>query len=492
MPSPKRFHTQNSPRAFLMKAASLSALAAAAVLLTNCASVPDSHTIAPRTDLTATQSVSVENGPQNGQWPSQDWWKGFNDAQLNSLIDEAFANSPDIQTADARLQKAVASSEQITEALKPSLTFNGQITETQSSLNMGYPAAFRDFLPKGYHPLTRATIGANYDLGLWGKAKAARKGAFANGKAAEVESIAARQDIAVAVTRAYIELDRLYKQRDDLAAVKANSNSRLQLMQARAAHNLEPKDSILNNQDDQARLAARLSGAEAAIKLQNNLISALVGAGPDRGLTLQRPTLAPVEFAELPADASLNLLGRRPDVEAARLMVEAQGQNVKYTKADFYPDVKFNADWGLQALDWDGLTRHDSVIGDIGPAISLPLFAQGRLRAQYRGAEADYNSAVANYNKMLVTALQQVSNAAINTKSTADQITEAKTRVDSAQQAYDLVNLRVQRNLSSKIDLIDAQVKLTSAELDLSDLTAQAYNNRISLIAALGGGFQSN
>jgi outer membrane protein TolC len=173
-------------------------------------------------------------------------------------------------------------------------------------------------------------------------------------------------------------------------------------------------------------------------------------------------------------------------------MVEAQGQNVKYTKAAFYPDVKFNADWGIQTLDWEGLTRHDSVIGDIGPAISLPLFAQGRLRAQYRGAEADYNSAVANYNKALVTALHQVSDAAINTKSTADQIAEAKTRVDSAKEAYDLVNLRVQRNLSSKLDLIDAQVKLTSAELDLSDLTAQAYNNRISLIAALGGGFQTN
>jgi NodT family efflux transporter outer membrane factor (OMF) lipoprotein len=488
MPSPNKFEAPVFSRAFLTKAASLSALAVAAALLANCASVPDSHTIAPRTDLAATESLPAGSGA----WPTQDWWKGFNDAQLDALIDEAFANSPDIQTADARLQKAVASSEQITEALKPSLSLNGSITETQQSLNMGYPAAFRDFLPKGYHPLTRATIGANYDLGLWGKAKAARKGAFAQGKAAEVESIAARQDIAVAVTRAYVELDRLYQQRDDLAAVKANSDSRLQLMQARAAHNLEPKDSVLNNADEQARLAARLSGAEAAIKLQNNLIAALVGAGPDRGLTIQRPALAPAEFASLPADASLNLLGRRPDVEAARLIVEAQGQNIKYTKADFYPDVKFSAEWGLQALDWDGLTRHDSTIGSIGPAISLPLFAEGRLRAQYRGAEADYNSAVANYNKTLVTALHQVSDAAISTKSTADQIAEAKTRVDSAQQAYDLVNLRVQRNLSSKLDLIDAQVKLTSAELDLSDLTAQAYNNRISLIAALGGGFQSH
>lgn len=475
--------------AFLKKAASLSTLALAAALLANCASVPDSQTIAPRTDLAATQSLSSENG---GQWPAQNWWTGFNDPQLNSLIDEAFANSPDIQTADARLLKAVASSDQIAESLKPSLSFDASITETQQSVNMGFPAEFRDFLPKGYHPLTRAIIGANYDLGLWGKAKAARKGAFAQGKAAEVESIAARQDIAVAVTRAYVELDRLYQQRDDLAAVKANSDSRLQLMQARAAHNLEPKDSVLNNADEQARLAARLSGAEAAIKLQNNLIAALLGAGPDRGQAIQRPHLAPVEFASLPADASLNLLGRRPDVEAARLMVEAQGQNIKYTRAGFYPDVKFNASWGIQALDWEGVTRHDSAISDIGPAISLPLFAQGRLRAQYRGAEADYNAAVANYNKALVTALRQVSDAAINTKSTADQITEAKTRVDSARQAYDLVKLRVQRNLSSQLDLIDAQVKLTSAELDLSDLTAQAYNNRISLIAALGGGFQSN
>ncbi|HWT70221.1 MAG TPA: TolC family protein, partial [Pseudomonas sp.] len=143
MPSPNRFHAPMSPRAFLTKAASLSALAVAAALLANCASVPDSHTIAPRTDLAATESLPAESGA----WPTQDWWKGFNDAQLDALIDEAFANSPDIQTADARLQKAVASSEQITEALKPSLSLNGSITETQQSLNMGYPAAFRDFLP---------------------------------------------------------------------------------------------------------------------------------------------------------------------------------------------------------------------------------------------------------------------------------------------------------------------------------------------------------
>ncbi|ESQ93992.1 efflux transporter outer membrane subunit [Asticcacaulis benevestitus] len=474
----------------LRKAASLSALAASALLLANCASVPESRTIQPLEAANVAASQSLTS--QAGEWPVQAWWQGFNDPQLNALIEEAFTNAPDIQTADARLMKAVASSEQISEALKPSLSFNGSVSETQQSLNMGYPAAFRDFLPKGYHPLTRATIGANYDLGLWGKAKAARKGAFAQGKAAEVESIAARQDIAVAVARAYVELDRLYQQRDDLAAVKANSDSRLQLMQARATHNLEPKDSVLNNADEQTRLAARLSGAEAAIKLQNNLIAALVGTGPDRGLTIQRPHLAPVTFATLPADASLNLLGRRPDVEAARLLVEAQSQNIKYTKADFYPDVKFNASWGIQALDWNGLTRHDSILGDIGPAISLPLFAQGRLRAQYRGAEADYNLAVANYNKTLVTALRQVSDAAITTQSTAEQITEAQTRVDSAKEAYNLVNLRVQRNLSSKLDLIDAQVKLTSAELDLSDLTAQAYNNRISLIAALGGGFQSH
>ncbi len=475
--------------ASLGKTISTGTLSATLLLLAACASVPPSTTISAlkSEDLVSTQSLSGEAG----QWPTKDWWTGFNDPQLNALIAEALAHSPDIQTADARLQKAVASSEQITEALKPSLSLNGQVGETQSSLNMGYPAAFRDFLPKGYHPLTRATIGANYDLGLWGKSKAARKGAFANGKAAEVESITARQDIAVAVARAYVELDRLYQQRDDIAAVKANSDSRLQLMQARAAHNLEPKDSLLTNRDDQARLASRLVGAEAAIKLQNNLIAALVGAGPDRGLTIARPKLDPAEFATLPADASLNLLGRRPDIEAARLMVEAQGQNVKYTKADFYPDVKFSADWGIQALDFDGLTRHDSVIGDIGPAISLPLFAQGRLRAAYRGSEADYNSAVANYNKTLVNALHQVSDAAINTKATADQITEAKVRVNSAQQAYDLTNLRYQRNLSNKLELIAAQINLTTAKLDLSDLTAQAYNNRISLIAALGGGFQS-
>ena len=479
-----RFYTSRP----VAKALRLFPIAAVAALMAGCASVPPSTTVAPlaATDLASTQTLAS----QSGTWPASNWWQGFNDPQLNGLMDEALAHSPSLLAAQARLDKAQAFEDQVHATLKPTLTLNGSVVETKQSLNMGFPPAFKDFLPGGYLPEGRFTVDANYDIDLWGKSRAAIKGAASQSRAAELDTVVVRQNIATAVVNAYVELNRLYETRDELALLKQGSDIKLDLYQARADHKLDARDVLLSAQDDQAQIAQRIAATDGAIRLQASAIAALVGAGPDRGLTIARPQLAPVDVNTLPDNVPLDLIGRRADIAAARLRVEAQGQNIKYTRADFYPNLKLNAYWGVQALGLQYLGSPDSQIGSIGPAISLPIFNGGRLRANYRGAEADYNDAVATYDDTLTTALQQVADAASATQTTAGELTAAQARRDSAETTYELTKARFGKGLNTKMDVLTAHAKVVAIDSALTDLRAQAYRDRVSFIAALGGGFQ--
>lgn len=484
-----------SPSAHRFEKISALALIVATLGLASCAAVPPSTTQTP-IDATSLASTETLRG-ETGAWPQTQWWKGFNDPQLDALIDEALANSPDMKTARARIQKATAVFDQVKAVRSPTLTLNGSIDAAKSSVNMGFPDAFKAFLPDGYWYADRVTLDANYDLDLWGKHKAASKGALSQAQAAALDAEMARQNLAGAISRAYVELDRLYQERDDLTEIGQGADKRVELVQARLDHNLDTTDNLLDAQNDQAQVAQRLSAINGAIRIQGNLIAALTGAGPDRALSLTRPQLAPAATDSLPSDVRLNLLGRRPDIQAARLRVEAAGQQIKYYKADFYPNVKLNAYFGLQALGKDGLgldalTAKGSDIGSIGPAISVPLFKGGQLRAQYRSAEADYNDAVATYDKILTEALHDVADAAAGTQSTADQLRQAHARVATAKGTYDNSKARQAKGLDTTIDVLRAHSLLLSAELEENNLKAQAYNDRIRFIAALGGGFQSN
>ena len=497
MPALTRLSVNVSP-AFKSAATALSL----AILLGACAAVPTASVDKPigLSDLSADQSLASD---ARGEWPDAQWWMAFNDPQLNALMDEAFTRAPDIKAAKARLEKAQSYYAQVRAVLQPTATANASTSETKGSINMGSPDAVsfgsasfnpKDLLPHGYWNLSRLTIDANYDIDLWGKSHAALKGSLGLEKAARIEEDAARDSVALSIARAYVELDRLYKMRDAIDLIKKGADIRVDLMQQRADHELETADAVLRVKDDQTHLIMERAQVDGAIKTQGYLIAALAGEGPDRAATLTRPQLADISSdAALPADLPANLLGRRPDVIAARLRIEAQSENIKYTRADFYPNVSLSAYLGQQALSKGGfneLFANGSGIGSIGPAISLPLFNGGRLKAAYRGAEADYDTAVATYDSALTDAFQQVADAAAGAQSTGAQLAAAQTRADDANKAYAFAKARYGRGLNTEIDVLLAHAQWVQYQDDVTNLKAQAYDDRLSLIAALGGGYQ--
>ena len=127
----------------------------------------------------------------------------------------------------------------------------------------------------------------------------------------------------------------------------------------------------------------------------------------------------------------------------------------------------------------------------MGPAISLPIFDGGRLRGQLRGAEADYAEAVANYDRTVVQALQEVADAATSRKALGGQLTRTDEAVEAAREAWRIQNNRYEGGLSTYLDVLSAEDNLLSSLRTLTDLQSRSFTLDVALVRALGGGYST-
>jgi NodT family efflux transporter outer membrane factor (OMF) lipoprotein len=283
----------------------------------------------------------------------------------------------------------------------------------------------------------------------------------------------------------------LFTVRDTAEAALALRTKTVELFRQRHEFGLETLASVRQVEARQAAAEAQLLAIDELIALQRNGIAALLGAGPDRGLAITRPTVRFDGSKGLPPNLALELLGRRPDIVAARLRTEAAAKRIDQQKAGFYPSVNLLAFVGVQSLGIDKLSKSGSDVGSIGPAISLPIFNTQRLQGQLRGAHAEYDVAVSTYNATLSNALREVADAAPSRKSLDGEIAASRAAVSAAAEAHRMVSQRYKGELATYLDVLSAEDQLISAQRSLADVETRAMVLDVALVRALGGGFQS-
>ena len=220
-------------------------------------------------------------------------------------------------------------------------------------------------------------------------------------------------------------------------------------------------------------------------------MAARAGGGPDRGLALSRPQLDVARDFGLPEQLPAQLLGRRPDIVAARLRVEAALGRVDSAKAAFYPDVNLTAFAGMQSLGLSKLTDGGAFTGSIGPAISLPIFDGGRLRGQLRGVRADADAAVASYDQAVVQALQEVADIAASERALGGELASTDAGVEAAREAWQIQQRRYAGGLSTYLEVLTAEDAWLTNLRTQTDLRSRAFTLDVALKRALGGGFRS-
>ncbi|MDB5460524.1 MAG: efflux system, outer rane lipoprotein NodT family [Caulobacteraceae bacterium] len=443
--------------------------------------------VKPAADYAVARSLGA---PTTAVWPGQDWWTAYNDPQLNALIDEALKGSPDLKVAEARVRQAQARSQQAGAALLPSAGAKGNIQATAVQLNLaGIPASVKDALPNDWQPFTQIGANIDYQVDFFGKNRAGVAAASSLARASQFELAAARLQISTGVASAYADLVRLTADRAAAVdAVRVRGDS-LTLVSDRLRNGLENQGQLAQSSAEANVSLGDVAALDARIDQARHQLGALVGAGPDRGLDITPNPASVGQPFGLPSNLAADLIGRRPDVAAARLRAEAAADKIKMAHADFYPNISLTGSVLDLSLSPDQIFSHNIILAQVGPAISLPIFQGGRLQGAYRGARAEYDEAVANYDKAVVQALHDVADAVSGQKALALQLGYARKALADSEKAYNLATLRYQGGLSPYLVVLTAESTLVAQRRAAADLQAQTLAGNIALVRALGGGF---
>ncbi len=423
------------------------------------------------------------------EWPADEWWKSYGDDQLDQLVAEALTGSPDLKIAAARLRGAEAMSDIEGANLWPTIVADGAVLETEPTQNQGFPPAFRSMMPRGWHHAAQATAGFQYELDFFGKNRASLAAAMSDVEAAKAEQAEARLQISSAVVQAYAGLMQLFAdQQTAVEAIRVRQESAA-LVGQRWKAGLENEASLSQalGQLKAAKLAAK--EVDRVIALTRNQIAALVGKGPDRGLTIAPVATQTLRSIGLPSGLSADLIGHRPDVVAARRSAEAAAARIGVANANFYPNVDLTGYFGLQTLDIKYLVQASSEVGAFGPAIHLPIFDYGRNTGIYRGARAQYDGTVALYDKTLTNALRDVADAYTNRRALEGELVDARGSLVDGENAYRVVKVRYGSGLARYLDVLTAENLLLQQRRAVANLESQAFIYDVALVRALGGGF---
>lgn len=421
---------------------------------------------------------------QDTAWPATLWWQRYGDPQLNALLDEALANSPSMSAAQARLAKANAAVGIARAPLLPRVDANYSLTREHLSKDYIYPA------PLGGSVVSdnRLALDFSYELDFWGKNRSRLQSALSQQAAAAADAQAARNLLAGATVRAYLNLQNAFAQRDVLNRVLAQRADVLSLTQGRYQAGLDTQVEVKQAESSLAAGKVELTQTDTTLAQLRNQVAALAGAGPQRGQSLQ-PVALTAPAGGVPASVPLELLGHRPDVTAAKWRAESARHAIDSAKAEFYPNVNLVAFVGFQAMGTGNLLGADARMAGVGPAITLPIFHGGELNANLAGRRADADLAVSDYNQTVLDAVHQVADALDGLRLLDQEKAQQRQAREAIDAAYDLAVKRYKAGMGNYITVLIAQTSVfAQARLD-TDLRIRAYQLDASLANALGGGY---
>jgi len=455
---------------------------AAACLLCACATAPK----VPPPKVLAQPSPASFAAPV-ADWPSERWWLAYGDAQLSALIEEGLRDAPAMASAQARLRRAAALVGEAAAEGLPHLEGSAAVARAKPSYNGGL------FIPqrlRGWNEVARAQVDVSYEVDFWRKVHHAAAAAKSERAAVAAELAAARLVVSIAIAQAYGDLASLHAQREAVERAVAVRHATLAATERRVAEGQESKAELRLAEAGSRQAAADLAALDEDIALTRIRIAVLMGAAPDRGLRIARPPPAALNSPGLPAELPAQLLGRRPDLVAARWQAEAASHRVGQARADFYPNVNLVALAGVQALGVSALFDHGSDVTSYGPAISLPIFDGGRRIARHRAAGADFDAAVAAYDEALVQALGDVAAVVASQRALVDRLDNTRAALDASAAGWELAKRRYDAGVADYPAVLLAEDRMLADRRAMAVLEARRFTLDLALVRALGGGWR--
>jgi NodT family efflux transporter outer membrane factor (OMF) lipoprotein len=413
-----------------------------------------------------------------------DWWKIFNDPQADRLVARLLASNPTLQAAVARIRGAEAELAAANSQTQPQINLDGQVQFTRLSDEYILPAPYGG----SWRWVSDIQARMRWSLDFWGRQAALIDRSRNLAEARRLDEMAARMALAGTFAQTYLGLLVSWQNIDIARQAVEDRRTILELTSSRAEAGLENEAALEQARTLLAAAEVDVMAAEAERDVAVHALAALTGQGAAAYGGIVRPTATLDSALTLPRALPADLLARRPDIAAARLRVSAAMRGRDAAHADFYPNVDLTAALGFQAVGLGNLFNSDALTAGAGPAIHLPIFDAGRIRAQYDLAGADLDLAIAEYNGAVLAAVRQTADALTQVQSLSARRERQQVVLDSALRALALAEERYRLGLSEQIPVLTAEGLLLQARRQMAALNAQLAAERVALLLSIGGG----
>lgn len=411
------------------------------------------------------------------------WWARFNDPLLNQLLKEALENSPTVQIAAERVDKAKKIANEVGSALWPSLNLNATVVRQRFSQFGLAPPPFngRTF------NIGQVGLNFNYEIDFWNKNRQALAAKVSEHYAAKADLDAARLIISTAVANTYFLLKKNLYQYHLAQEALIQRQKMVTIIKYRVKHGLDSDIPLENVLADIQQYQLQLEFYRQAETMSRHKLAMLMGKNPLTTDIVVDGFVYKKYYVNLPSNIPANVLAKRPDIAASRLRIESAAHEINVAKARFFPNINLMALFSYQSLGLGHLFDVQSQNNYGGPAIDLPIFDAGARRANLGVKNAEYDIALSSYNQTILTALREVADQAIILNSLNSQVLAQTHELRAIEENYKLIYARYTHGITGYTSVLqskDAVLKQRSKQVEYQGRQLIAL---VDMIKALGG-----
>lgn len=424
-----------------------------------------------------------------GDWPDQKWWEMFGSKELNALVESALEKNPSIAVAKQRVESANQEAIVASSTLFPLIYFDASENLEMLSKN-GLTYALNPALGRNAHT-SKVAFTFNYEIDFWSKYKNIARSARMKTLSDFAEQKQVELIIATSLVRTYFALKANYERKnlyDELAFIRKKYFALQSLLTRRALNSKIPKTIAQEKYLEARKLVA---AAQNEIQMSKYLLNILRGLGADAPITIENETFDFDYEVQIPKSLNLELVSRRPDLMAAILYADSLAYKVGQAVADFFPNVDLFAFAGLDALSPSKLfNMKESGTLNAKPALSLPIYTAGAIRANVRSKKAMYNEAVYAYNDTLLKSTQDVADSISNLMAVFEKKRDQVDIIEQVDLRFQIISKNYHHGLADLLQVYKTEEELILQKIVEIELVYAQYAQTVALIKSLGGGYQ--
>lgn len=434
---------------------------------------------------------ALENGSVKASLLPGQWWRLFQDPELDRLIERALARNTDLRVAAANLQRARALLSEAGAARLPTSSENAQYTRRRTAVGSvpglaggsAPQAVTTDYFSLGFD--------ASYEVDLFGGVSRSIEAARADVGAAQAAVDAARVSVAAETARAYATACGFALQADVARETATLQERTLDLTRRR----LSAGGGSLRDVDqaevlvEQAR--AQVPTFEAERRAALYALAVLAGDPPNAiaDTPAARCHAVPLAREPLPVGDGQALLARRPDVRQAERQLAADTARIGVATAALYPSVTLLGAVSLGSTRLGDLGKSRSLGYSLGPLISWNFPFNGAARARVRENEAIAGRSLAQFDAAVLNALKEAEQALARLGAATEREERLGKALAASADAARLSRFRFDYGSDSFLQLLDAERSNAAARAALAQAQADRADAQISVFKALGGGW---